>query len=220
MQNFTGTLDHLVVTAPSLESGAAWIERKLGCSLQPGGSHPRMGTHNQLLRIGPDCYLEVLAIDPTAAAPSQPRWFGLDRLTAESVPRLAAWVMRTPRIHDLAPLAPVSLGPVQTMHRGELEWLITIPADGDCPLAGTLPLLIQWQTTQPPATRLPESPLSLKYLVLRHRQVELLRQWFITAGFEGPIELVEAGPDESAGLTAVFQRDPEGELVQLGRGDA
>jgi hypothetical protein len=124
--------------------------------------------------------------------------------------------MRTNRIHDLAPLAPAELGPVQTMQRGELEWLITIPQHGEYPFAGTLPPLIQWQTAQPPATRLPESPLLLKTLVLRHPQVAHLRRWFHTAGFEGPVELITPGPGESAGLTACFQRAPGDELVQLG----
>jgi hypothetical protein len=216
LQKFSSSIDHLVVTAPSLESGAAWIQQQLGCALQPGGRHPRMGTHNQLLRIGPDCYLEVLAIDPAATAPTQPRWFGLDHAASRSVPRLAAWVMRTNHIHELAPLAPAELGPVQAMQRGDLEWLITIPADGACPFDGTLPPLIQWQTTSPPAARLPESSLTLQRLQLRHPEADRLREWFDRAGLAGPIELIRSAPGETVGLTASFQRGAGGELVQLG----
>lgn len=215
MQNFISSIDHLVVTAPSLESGAAWVEQALGCRMQPGGQHPRMGTHNRLLRIGSDCYLEVLAIDPMATAPKQPRWFGLDRAAAQSGPGLSAWVMRTNRIHDLAPLAPVSPGPVQAMQRGELEWLITIPEDGECRLAGTLPPLIQWQTARPPASRLPESPVELLRLELRHPDAERLRRWLDVAGFTGPVELIETGPNEAAGLTAVLCCTADGSIRLL-----
>ncbi|MEI7700760.1 MAG: VOC family protein, partial [Planctomycetia bacterium] len=43
-------LDHLVVTAPDLGSGIEWVEHRLECRMQPGGRHPRMGTHNALVR--------------------------------------------------------------------------------------------------------------------------------------------------------------------------
>ena len=59
-------IDHLTITAPSLERGAAFVAEALGVALQPGGEHPRMGTHNQLLRLGDDCYLEVIAANPVA----------------------------------------------------------------------------------------------------------------------------------------------------------
>ena len=37
-----------------------------------------MGTHNRVLGMAGGMYLEVIAIDPDAAAPERPRWFGLD----------------------------------------------------------------------------------------------------------------------------------------------
>ncbi len=45
----------------------------LGIAPGPGGVHPFMGTHNRLLRLGPRLYLELIAIDPDAPAPAQPR---------------------------------------------------------------------------------------------------------------------------------------------------
>lgn len=46
------TLDHLVIVSPTLPLGAQFVERQLAVQLQPGGKHPRMSTHNLLLRLG------------------------------------------------------------------------------------------------------------------------------------------------------------------------
>ena len=45
-------IDHLVVTAPSLAEGVAFVEQRLQVKMQPGGRHEGMGTHNAVLRIG------------------------------------------------------------------------------------------------------------------------------------------------------------------------
>ena len=79
-------LDHITVTTFSLEAGTAFVSKALGVSPQPGGEHPRMGTHNFLLRLGDAMFLEVIAPNPAAPAPSRPRWFGLDKLGPHSPP--------------------------------------------------------------------------------------------------------------------------------------
>jgi len=71
-------IDHLVIAAPDLASGTAHVADVLGIAPQGGGAHPRMGTHNRVLGMFGGMYLEVIAIDPEAAAPQRPRWFGLD----------------------------------------------------------------------------------------------------------------------------------------------
>ena len=88
-------LDHLVVVAPTLAIGAEYVTRALGVAPQAGGSHPLMGTHNVVLRLGTRLYLEVIAIDPAAPHPERRRWFGLDDLPSHARPRLATWVART-----------------------------------------------------------------------------------------------------------------------------
>ncbi|WP_439000279.1 VOC family protein [Pseudomonas benzopyrenica] len=82
------SLDHLVVVAPTLAAGALYIAQRLGLEMQPGGQHPRMGTHNLLLRLG-DAYLEVIAPDPDAVPPAR-----LDGLV---------WMTWAPRPHPTWP---------------------------------------------------------------------------------------------------------------------
>ena len=66
---------------------------------QAGGVHEGAGTHNMLLGLGPDCYLEVIAPDPAQPQPEHPRLFDLDdaavRLMLEAGPALIGWVART-----------------------------------------------------------------------------------------------------------------------------
>src|SRR3954469_7122628 len=71
-------LDHITVAARSLAQGLAYLRDALGVDLPYGGAHPRMATHNHLLRLGPALFLELIAIDPTAPPPARPRWFQLD----------------------------------------------------------------------------------------------------------------------------------------------
>lgn len=153
------TIDHLVVTAPSLASGAAYIREQLGVEMQPGGTHPAMGTHNLLLKLDDSTYLEVLAVDPDMTAPGRPRWFDLDRVTTSA---LATWVARVDDIHAAALALGIPAQHITPMSRGALNWLITIPDGGSIP--ETMPVLIQWLDGPHPATTMRPSDCSLKAL--------------------------------------------------------
>ncbi len=142
------TLDHLVVAAPTLAEGAAHVEACIGLRPAPGGSHARMGTHNMLLGLGPDAYLEVIAIDPDAPAPDGPRWFGLsDPATLREGPRLVTWVARTDDLDALAGLP--DLGAIVPFARDALRWRFAVPAGGALLHGGAVPPMIQWQTAPP-----------------------------------------------------------------------
>ena len=183
-------IDHLVVTAPSLDSGAEHVRSLLGVAPGPGGAHPRMGTHNLLLRLGESLFLEVIAPDPAAPHPGRPRWFGLDEV---AVPRLAAWVARTGDLGACPADVLAECGAVETMTRGTREWLITIPADGRLPLDGALPMLIEWQVPRAPAgAGLPEAGCALAALGLRHSEPQRVRTLLARAGFADQVA-VDAG---------------------------
>ena len=45
-------IDHLVITAFSLQEGVDYVHQKLVVTMQQGGEHTAMGTHNNILKLG------------------------------------------------------------------------------------------------------------------------------------------------------------------------
>ena len=198
-------IDHLVVTAPNLAVGVDYVEQTLRCKMQPGGQHPRMGTHNALLRLGDKCYLEVIAIDPDAAPPRRSRWFELDSLSLNSPPRLAGWVMRTNEIESVTRLRSLDTGCIEEMSRGALEWQITIPADGRFVCDGIAPSVIQWKGETHPASRLQDSHATLIRLEAQHPDAQRINNWLASAGFEGSLSIQAPVDNSTIELTALLQ---------------
>lgn len=198
-------MDHLVVTAPSLEAGAEYVRQTLGVSLQTGGEHPRMGTHNCLLKLGEKLYLEVIAINPAAPRPDRPRWFQLDAPDPSRPTRLATWVARTDDIHAVAAVSPIPLGEVEPMSRGQMNWLITLPEDGSLPLHGIVPALIQWSAETHPAAMLQESGCRLVRLEGFHPEAGKVISLLESIGFEGEFHISALPPDQKPYLVAHIQ---------------
>lgn len=180
-------LDHLVVIAPTLADGADFVIRALGVEPQAGGSHPLMGTHNLVLRLGADAYLEIIAIDPAAPRPTRPRWFALDDLPSSATPRLATWVARTSGLDEAADRVASCVGNVETMTRGSLKWRITIPADGSLAQGGLIPSLIEWQSAVRPAMNMSDSGCSLLMLEAFHAEPGFLREELGRLGLNGVV---------------------------------
>lgn len=200
-------LDHITVTAFSLEAGAAFVSETLGVSPQAGGEHPRMATHNLLLRLGDTMFLEVIAPDPAAPAPSRPRWFGLDSLGPHSRPLLSTWVVRTDDIRGGVAAASEPLGTIEPMSRGALNWLITIPADGSVPLNGTAPALIEWHADVHPAAKLDDKGLSLSKLEIFHPDPDRVSRLLSSLKLDAPIRVLPALAGTSARLVAHIHTD-------------
>jgi len=152
-------LDHLIVAARTLDEGSAWVEKRLGVAPVPGGKHALMGTHNRLLKLGERVYLEVIAIDPDAPAPSRPRWFALDapemQERLEQGPALVHLVERTEGIEEEARRLPDALE-ILAFTRGAYRWRMGVRADGAMPCGGKRATLIQWEGNAHPADNLPE----------------------------------------------------------------
>jgi catechol 2,3-dioxygenase-like lactoylglutathione lyase family enzyme len=156
-------LDHIAVACTSLDEGTAWVEERLGVTLQKGGQHPRYGTHNTLLGLADGLYLEVIAKEPDAIPEAGHSWFDLDHFRGP--PRVANWICQT---DDMAH-APSVAGAPRALTRGDLAWQITVPDDGSLPFGGAFPTLIEWAAgTQHPATRLTQTGCKLLRFEVAH----------------------------------------------------
>jgi hypothetical protein len=193
----TARLDHFAIAATDLASGTAWLEARLGVQLAPGGVHPRMGTHNRVLRLGDGVYLELIAIDPAAPPPGRPRWFGLDEpvLAARLAerPRLVAWVAATDDLEAAVAASPFPHGPAHEMTRGDLVWRITIPDDGAAVEGGAVPTLIEWPADVHPTKRMLDAGCSLERLTIRHAEPGRIREGLAAFGLDDPALHVAKG---------------------------
>lgn len=198
-------IDHIVVTAPSLEAGMEYVRDALGVSPQAGGEHPRMGTHNCLLRLGNDLYLEVISINPAAAIPDRPRWFQLDRQYTNTEPRLTTWLSRTNDIRAAREASPVPLGNIEAMNRGPLHWQITIRADGSLPFDGIAASLIEWRVEPHPAASMKDVGCSLVGLETFHPEAHDISNMLLLIGFQGAFTVSSISREESPCLVAHVQ---------------
>lgn len=146
--------DHLAIGCASLEAGSQYVFAHTGVTVPAGGKHPNMATHNRVMATGPDTFLEIIATDPEAERPAQPRWFGLDdaavqaRLAQASRPH--AWILHSDdlaRDLDIARQLGVDLGRPSHQRRGDLHWQFAVRDDGAIPLEGGAPMLMQWPDT-------------------------------------------------------------------------
>lgn len=180
-------IDHITITAPNLAVGVEFVRRALGVTPQVGGEHPRMGTHNVLLRLGDSIFLEVISPNPNAPGPGRPRWFALDELEADAPPRLATWVARTTDMYATLAAASERLGEVEPMSRGRLNWLMTIPGDGSLPFDGMAPTLIEWHTDGHVATQLQDVGCSFVGLEAFHPEAPRISALLRSISVEGEI---------------------------------
>jgi len=210
--------DHLTVAAPSLEEGMSWVKQQLGgVRLLAGGAHPRMATHNRLLRLSATTFLEVIAVDPAAEPPTRPRWFGLDSDTMRSRlaerPRLIGWVAAVYDLQQAITACPIATGPAEPISRGTLHWLITIPEDGSLVEGGTMPTLIQWPADRPhPATGMADLGCSLLSLDLEHPEPHRLGAALDAIGFDRN-GAVCISPNPSGPRLSASIRTPDGVAV-------
>ncbi|RLQ89372.1 VOC family protein [Notoacmeibacter ruber] len=160
-------LDHLAIAAADLASGVDFVRERLGVDIPAGGAHPKMSTHNHLMRLGETEFLEVIAADPSTPAPQQPRWYAIDR-NGDRPPRLATWILSTNDIEAACAVLPRSIGAPMTVSRGALTWQITVPDDGSMPFEGAFPTIIQWPDGKVPGAAMADRGCRLSQLVVTH----------------------------------------------------
>lgn len=203
-------IDHITITAPTLEAGAELVKKTLGVEPQKGGEHSRMGTHNLFLRLGDTVFLEVIACNPNAKKPDRPRWFALDDVDKDTLTSLKTWVVRTDDIKAMLKNCSEPIGEIEPMSRGETHWLISIPKDGSLPIKEGAPVLIQWQTESHPATVFIDHGLSLLKLQIIHPEPKRLVDFLASIHLKKEDEItVEILKGDKVSMTA-FIDTPQG----------
>jgi len=172
-------IDHLIIGAATLEQGETFVKEKLGVAIPSGGVHEKMGTHNRLMQLGDEIYLEVLAINPDGEPPESPRWCGLDdphvsrQLKKQST--FLTWVVNTNDIEKLLRRAEFSFGESRLLSRGHLSWYFGLPDDGRLLAGGMLPYVIEWRTESHPSTNMVDAGCRFRGLEINHPYPSWLR---------------------------------------------
>jgi Glyoxalase-like domain len=190
-------LDHLTIIAPSLEDGAEHVRNLLGVDMQFGGRHPEMGTHNLLLRLGDDVFLEVIAVDPDAGDPGRIRWFGLSDPAAVKQAwdvgrRLRGWVVRTSNIDAVLSAHATILGEKTRVSRGDRSWSFSVPYDGSLPMGGIAPSVIDWGEREHPAATMTNLDLALVEFSVEHPDPIAVKALHERLGLQNPPRVQES----------------------------
>ena len=173
-------IDHFVVGAADLSAGVEYINELLDVTIPFGGEHEKMGTHNHLMQLGNNLFLEVIAVNPKASKPNRSRWYGLDnpeisgRLHRQ--PGLLTWVVNTADIRSLVEHKAFDFGTPELISRDHLSWYFGLPDDGDVYEGGTLPYIMQWNTREHPAKAMANLNCQFKSLDLYHPNPQWLGQ--------------------------------------------
>ena len=170
-------IDHLVYAVSNLERGMDEIEELLGVRPVVGGRHPQYGTHNALLSLGPNTYLEIIARDPSLPLPQQG---ALVALSPDEASRLVTWVFRPEDIEKASAAAreaQLGLGPIETGSRQRpdgtmLSWELSDPYA--MPMGGAIPFLIHWGDTPHPSGAVPRGGRLIE-LTIEHPQAERIQ---------------------------------------------
>lgn len=202
-------IDHIVIAADSLEQGIEYIQNELGIAIPKGGFHATMGTHNHLMQLGNDAYLELIAINPDVEIPAHPRWFGLDdQLMRESIqqsPRLITWVMNTPDIQSVLTGANFDIGTPTELQRNNLRWEIALTDDGRLLGNGLLPYVIQWHSQPHPSSGMADLGCRLLSLEIYHNRADWLKKKLISIGAENLVKIHTIDDSQTAYLSVEIE---------------
>jgi hypothetical protein len=199
MRQAADALDHVLLGAPTLEEGMAWLEERTGVRAIPGGSHPGLGTWNSLASLGPARYIEIIAPDPAQRSVDT---FYVPGLRDFKEPRIATWAARADdllsRFTSDLPRGFVC----ETPRRGSrvrpdgtrLAWSLAFPKDvSQGNFDGALPFFIEWEAGSPHPGLSAPSGLRLLSISIAHPTHTALNEAFRALGI-GDEVLEEATP--------------------------
>ena len=206
-------IDHLVIGADDLAQGIAYVKECLGVDMPYGGLHVKMGTHNHLMQLGDNVFLEVIAINPGTEPPENPRWYGLDdpfvRRQIKAQPALLTWVVNTKNIDEFLQQANFSFGKAELISRGNLSWYFGLPDDGRLLAGGMLPYVIEWQTDLHSSTNMADVGCRFQGLEIYHPHPSWLQSVLASICAEDHVKIY-ALPKNRAPYLVAYIDTPQG----------
>ncbi|MCE7995108.1 MAG: VOC family protein [Roseivirga sp.] len=200
-------IDHLLYSTKDLSEGIDHIHRLTGVKPVIGGSHPGLGTHNALLGLDHNIYLEIIAPDPNQDVDRV--WMDLDQLENPKLFRWAASSTDVKAVRDQGLKAGFDIGEVKSGSRYKpdgslLEWTLSDPNVnlGD----GLVPFFIDWGAKGNPTPGLPTG-CRLEAFEAVHPEPEKIKSMLTTLGLD-----LETKTGISAQLIAKLQT-PKGLVV-------
>lgn len=164
------SIDHIVYCVNDLNAAISDLESRLGIAPTYGGRHMTQGTHNAILDLSENCYLEILAVDKENKTISHNRWMGIDLVQR---PMITRWALKSKDlISDQQYLQSVdsNLGQIvegsrKTPVGNQLAWRMLLPLAE--PVVEILPFMVDWSSSDThPTQNLPKG-CTLKSFALR-----------------------------------------------------
>lgn len=204
-------LDHLVLVAESLESGADFVVQQLKVAPQLAWTNAFFGTHSLALKLGEACHLEIIAIDPEAPQPVRRRWYKLDdpgtHRTLARRPSLFGWVVRVANLDTALAAVDFDAGEPITMSQGELVWRQSVRRDGELVMFGAGPSLIERHGGHP-SRWLSDKGCTIETLRLSDEQPAAMKRRLAPIGADQLVHFEQGNPGESR--VEVVIRTPSG----------
>lgn len=183
-------IDHIVYAVPDLLKATKTLEQNLGVDISPGGKHLDKGTHNTVLNLGNEIYLELIAADPNNQNVNAPRWMGVDLVDE---PRVTRWSIKT---NDLdgdiqimnkydSKLAQQFSGSRKKADGTMLNWGMALPLA--TPLIEIAPFITDWKDTIHPTQSMPLQ-CKLVSISFSHPEPDRVRSLYMGLGIERHIE--------------------------------
>lgn len=147
-------LDHILYAVPNLQKGIADFEKLTGVRPAYGGKHPKLGTHNALVSLGEEIYLELIAPDPDRGIPFENMIFDIGKINA---PKIITWAARSTDINELGAkiqILGIEDGKRITEDGAVLKWK-TARMTEFTDHSGIVPFVIQWVSAPHPASTAP-----------------------------------------------------------------
>ena len=196
--NSRSRIDHIVIGTSNLILGTSDLESKLSHKFSSGGEHKIMGTHNKLLKLQSNIYLEVISNNPKADKLTRPKWFSLDEYNIiekiKDTPRALCWVLEVENIEDTVKNCGYNPGEILQLSRDSMNWKVTVPPDGKLIDNGILPILIEWNKDLHPSKKLSNSSVSLNKISLYHQDPKKIKKIISNLIQSDLIQILEGSP--------------------------